>query len=435
MKMTLCLALVLAFLSLQAANGAFLPTTQQPSQEQQQQQQQEPVATFVGHQVLRFSISTESERNQLIDAVRRLGLDLWAEHPEWMDVQVPPALLPEIQGLGLRHRVLIEDVQTRINLERFSIKAQAPASEAFFNAFRTLDEFNAFLGSLVQKYPQLATKFTIGKTLEGREINGILITAKNNNKKVGIVYNGGQHAREWISPMTNAWIANQLLTLYGSDSQITEFVNRFEWSIIPIVNADGYVYTWSTNRMWRKNRRRNGDNWLGCYGVDVNRNWDFKWGEGGSSPNTCAEDYMGPSPFSEPEETLLANYIKSRGNVLGYIDFHSYSQLWMTPWGYTNSLPSDYTDLLAAAKACVDALSAVHGTKYQYGSISRTIYPASGSSVDWTYSAVNATYSFAVELRDTGRYGFILPPSEIVPTGEETFAAVRAMGNYILKKL
>jgi len=124
MKMTLCLALVLAFLSLQAANGAFLPTTQQPSQEQQQQQQQEPVATFVGHQVLRFSISTESERNQLIDAVRRLGLDLWAEHPEWMDVQVPPALLPEIQGLGLRHRVLIEDVQTRINLERFSIKVQ-----------------------------------------------------------------------------------------------------------------------------------------------------------------------------------------------------------------------------------------------------------------------------------------------------------------------
>lgn len=77
----------------------------------------------------------------------------------------------------------------------------------------------------------------------------------------------------------------------------------------------------------------------------------------------------------------------------------------------------------------------MHGTKYQYGSISRTIYPASGSSVDWTYSAVNATYSFAVELRDTGRYGFILPPSEIVPTGEETFAAVRAMGNYILKKL
>ncbi len=39
---------------------------------------------------------------------------------------------------------------------------------------------------------------------------------------------------------------------------------------------------------------------------------------------------IGPKGFSEPEETALATYIKSRGNVLGYIDFHSYSQLWMT---------------------------------------------------------------------------------------------------------
>jgi murein tripeptide amidase MpaA len=72
--------------------------------------------------------------------------------------------------------------------------------------------------------------------------------------KVGIVYNGGQHAREWISPMTNAWIANQLVTLYGKDAQITNFVDNIEWTIIPIVNADGYVYTWTTDRMWRKNR-------------------------------------------------------------------------------------------------------------------------------------------------------------------------------------
>lgn len=71
---------------------------------------------------------------------------------------------------------------------------------------------------------------------------------------MGIVYNGGQHAREWISPMTNAWIANQLVTLYGKDAQITNFVDNIEWTIIPIVNVDGYVYTWTTDRMWRKNR-------------------------------------------------------------------------------------------------------------------------------------------------------------------------------------
>jgi hypothetical protein len=54
--------------------------------------------------------------------------------------------------------------------------------------------------------------------------------------------------------MTNAWIANQLVTLYGKDAQITNFVDNIEWTIIPIVNVDGYVYTWTTDRMWRKNR-------------------------------------------------------------------------------------------------------------------------------------------------------------------------------------
>ena len=150
---------------------------------------------------------------------------------------------------------------------------------------------------------------------------------------MGIVYNGGQHAREWISPMTNAWIANQLVTLYGKDAQITNFVDNIEWTIIPIVNVDGYVYTWTTDRMWRKNRyvlillnlvvarvrladvcvrhlcavcrvmwcsRINKESWAGCVGVDVNRNWEFHWNEGGSSSNTCAEDYMGKISLEGP---------------------------------------------------------------------------------------------------------------------------------------
>jgi len=391
--------------------------------------------TFVGHQVLRFSLVGDDgeKRVRLGAAVRSLGLDLWAEHPNWADVQVPANLRENVDALGLPYTVLIDDLQNLINLERLSI--QRAADDPFFSAFRTLDEFDSFLDTLAKQYPDLVTKITIGKTVEGRAINGIRITSNKNTNKVGIVYNGGQHAREWISPMTNAYIANQLVTLYDKDEFITSLVDRIEWSIIPIVNRDGYVYTWTTNRMWRKNRRVNKDSWAGCIGVDNNRNWDFHWNEGGSSPNTCDDAYMGPSAFSEPEETSLALYIKSRGNVLGYIDFHSYSQLWMTPWGYTSALPQNYPDLLQAAKECVTALESVYGTKYQYGNIANTIYPASGSSVDWTFGVANVTYSFAVELRDTGRYGFVLPPSEIVPTGEETFAAVKAMARYILTKV
>jgi hypothetical protein len=109
--------------------------------------------------------------------------------------------------------------------------------------------------------------------------------------------------------------------------------------------------------------RLNEDSWFRCYGVDTNRNWAFHWNEGGASGDTCSETYRGtsrsshsfaiaivivttgsrtrlhlggaagPKSFSEPEVTALADYISAQGNVKGYADIHSYSQLWMSVRG------------------------------------------------------------------------------------------------------
>jgi len=207
-------------------------------------------------------------------------------------------------------------------------------------------------------------------------------------------------------------------------------VDSVEWTLVPIVNADGYEYTFSTNRMWRKNRRL--DTKTGCYGVDNNRNWDYKWNTGGSSTNPCDDTYCGPSPFSEPENTALAKYMQSHTNIEGYIDFHAYSQLWMSPWGYTTTLPKDDRIQKLCGNACAVALKSYAGTSYGVGNVANIIYIASGGSNDYAYGAQNIIYSYGVELRDTGRYGFILPANQIVPSGEETFLAVAAMANYIL---
>jgi len=387
---------------------------------------------FDGHKVLRFSLTSQDKqaKESLAHLIREFGLDLWAEHPKWVDVRLPVNLVKQVDALGLPYRVMISNLQELIDLEQRAV--QAAANATFFATYRTWNEFNKFIDDLVKDYPHLVTKQAIGTSLQKRKFYGITITSKNNHPKVGIVYNGGQHAREWISPMTNAYIAYELVTKYGVDSKITQLVDEIEWNIIPIVNPDGYVYTWETDRMWRKNRRINENSWFGCLGVDTNRNWAYQWNKGGSSGNTCADDYHGTGPFSEPEETSLAQFIQKLHNVQGYIDFHAYSQLWMIPWGYTNTLPKDYTTQMAAAKACVAALEAVYGTPYEYGPIATTIYPASGSSADWTYGVANITYSFAVELRDTGTYGFLLPADQIVPTGTETMEAVKAMAEYIL---
>lgn len=89
--------------------------------------------------------------------------------------------------------------------------------------------------------------------------------------------------------MTMAYIANKLVTEYGTSPTITSLVDGVEFFIVPLVNPDGYVYT-QEDRMWRKNRSKGRTL---CYGVDNNRNWDFQWNTGGSSGISCEETYHG----------------------------------------------------------------------------------------------------------------------------------------------
>ena len=72
-----------------------------------------------------------------------------------------------------------------------------------------------------------------------------------------------------------------------------------------------------------------------CAGVDLNRNFSYKWGGRGSSGQTCSEEYRGQRAFSEPETAALRKFLLARrGSVLMYLTFHSYGQMILYPWGY-----------------------------------------------------------------------------------------------------
>jgi len=106
----------------------------------------------------------------------------------------------------------------------------------------------------------------------------------------------------------------------------------------------------------------------------------------------------------------------------------------MCPWGYTTQLPKDYTLMNNLMTPIAAAITKSHQKRYDFGSIANTIYVASGSSADYTYS-IGVIYSFAVELRDTGQYGFALPSNQILPQAEEILAAVLVMGNQIKSEI
>ena len=171
-------------------------------------------------------------------------------------------------------------------------------------------------------------------------------------------------------------------------------------------------------------------------GTDPNRNWDNHWcsAAAGGTTDPCSESFCGSAPFSEVEVKAVADYASSTTNIVAFVDFHSYSQLWMQPYGYTSRLPANNDAQSEMGRTAVAALTAINGVKYKVGPIYTTIYPASGSSADWAYdNTTHIKFAYGVELRDTGRQGFILSADQIVPSGIETLAAVVAMGDYIVK--
>ena len=113
----------------------------------------------------------------------------------------------------------------------------------------------------------------------------------------------------------------------NGDPRILKVLTLFEIAVVPCTNPDGYEYSHTTDRMWRKNRRINRD---GSRGVDLNRNWDDYWGQKGTSMVARSDIYGGTHAASEPEVSAIADYILRLKNRLIGIDVHSYSQVHFT---------------------------------------------------------------------------------------------------------
>ncbi len=128
--------------------------------------------------------------------------------------------------------------------------------------------------------------------------------------------------------MTAMFLANALIDGASSNARIARILSTCEIFILPSVNPDGYEHTWTTARLWRKNRRDNGN---GTFGVDPNRNWGFQWGRGGASTDPASETYRGTAAFSEPETQPLRDFFYAHPNIVGHMDYHSYSQLLLWP--------------------------------------------------------------------------------------------------------
>ncbi|WP_041841291.1 M14 family zinc carboxypeptidase [Actinoplanes friuliensis] len=249
-----------------------------------------------------------------------------------------------------------------------AMRKQAAAAPTVFRQYNTPGGIRDELAATAARNPRLAKLITIGKTRKGVPIQGVKVTRDArivpDGRRPAAIYLGGQHAREWITPEMNRRLLHYVLDNYGKDAALTRLVDTTELYFLPVVNPDGYDFTFTEgNRLWRKNLRdNNGDGQITPGdGVDLNRNFAEKWGydNEGSSPDPASETYRGPSPGSEPETKALDGFFK-KVQAEFLVNYHSAAELLLYGIGWQVSTPSP-DDQIAIAMAGDDAHPAIAG--------------------------------------------------------------------------
>ena len=276
----------------------------------------------------------------------------------------------------------------------------------------------AALDSLARANPLIHLD-TIGRTLEGRPMLAVKIGAADDApSRPNVLFMATYHAREWAATEMALRLIRHLSTTPALGPRIDSLVRRRDIWIIPVVNPDGYEYTFTTDRLWRKNRRPNAD---GTYGVDLNRNHAMHWGadETGSSSSGWAETYRGTAAESEAETKAIVAFHNAHVPVMS-VSYHTFTGLILWPWGDAfGRITGD--DGLFRALAGTDIRPAVRDNlpgsdrDYYHPAWGWNLYPTNGEYTDWAY-ATFGTIAFTPELSSgfgtSGYYGFEFPDDE-----------------------
>jgi carboxypeptidase T len=357
-------------------------------------------------------VSPKDERTSLSYILSvPLGVDIWEVKPDHLVLRGSEAQIHRLQQMGYEVEQLHE---TESFLSRFAT-AEALAG------YHTVQTLEQDLRQLEEKHPEIAELHQIGTSVENRPIWALRIGAR---KAVGnvrkLLFMGCHHAREWIAVEVPYLLAEHLVN-NASQKVIKGWLSKGEFWVAPMVNPDGHEHSRTTERLWRKNRRKNADDTIG---VDPNRNYGYMWGTLNvptSSHVPADETYIGPSAFSEPETRAIRDLVAQQ-KFRGVITYHSYSQLILYPWGYTNHPIADVADrtqMSDLARRMQKLIKAQSGRVYTAEQSSQ-LYPTAGDTTDYTYGTYKIP-SFTIELRPTSAAegGFILPASEIEPTWNE----------------
>lgn len=350
--------------------------------------------TDTGKKVLvRLHTTTEDDMQKLPG-----WLDIAGARPlEWTDVIVPEGQLADVKNLGIPMEILEDDVEGMMG--------------AMAGQYYTFPQVVDMLEGFVADYPSIAMLDTIGESYQG---NPLFLLKISDNVEVDesdveeeVLFIGVHHAREWPGLNVALFIADSLLTGYGSEPEIDDIIDNQEVFIIPCMNVDGYIYSHDQGHDWRKNRHYFPE--FNSWGVDLNRNWGGanngdrigQWGsvQGSISNNPDMETYCGPGPVSELETQAVRDFANIHDFIF-MVTYHTYGELVLWPWGYTYSNAPDNSILQGVGIQMANRIGGQYGGSYTPQQAS-DLYPTTGDATDHFYGwdlYVGGTNTFAYTI-------------------------------------
>jgi len=361
-----------------------------------------------------------------VEAIARLGFPL-------EEARVKPGHSIEIwtgeeerrllEREGIAYTVLIADWNAhyaeRIRANHVTSTQSMPYSRAEhfhlggMGGHLTLEELYAELDLMRTTAPSLLSRNdTIGVTHEGRPIIAVRLTASTDSAAPEVLYTALHHAREPEGMMALVYFMWHLIEQYPENEEIRKLLDRAALCFIPVVNPDGYEYNRAIKPqgggMWRKNRKPCGP----AFGVDLNRNYGFSWAydNSGSSPDSSTETYRGKSAFSEAETSAIRDYCNRR-RFSKAVNYHTYGNLLIFPWGYRDRLTAD-----SLVFRMISERLTAHN-RYTWGTSRQTLnYLMNGNSDDWMYGDTVSHRPIFAFTQEIGNYkdNFWTPPSRIL---------------------
>ncbi|KAI1373195.1 hypothetical protein F4677DRAFT_462551 [Hypoxylon crocopeplum] len=349
-----------------------------------------------------------------------------------LDIAVPPDYISAFDALNLPATILSDDLGA-------DIAAEGPLGDypelddrgvpdlSWFDSYHAYEDHVHYWADIQASFANNSELIQAGFSFEGRPIQGIhLWGSSGKNSKPAVFFNGNVHAREWVTSMVVEYLLYQIVTGYEKDTAVQTALDNYDFYVLPVVNPDGFVYSQTDYRLWRKNRQTREN--TTAIGTDINRNWPVGFGGEGSSSNPSSETFSGYQAGDTPEAAALIAFAQGLAADKGiklYIDWHSYAQVILLSYGYTcDDFPPNIDRQIGVAAETAARIAQPYNTTFDYGPGCVVLYQSSGNGRDYMTDAAGTEFGWGIELRSTS-YGFILPADQILPSGVEIWEGMK----------